>query len=98
MGQVAGGIVEPMMMGRSVGLSTLADFLSLVFWGWLFGPVGMLLSVLLSMVIKFAAQGSPQTQLIAVLLSPAPKQNDGQASNALFRQWRIHIYLHPNTP
>ena len=69
---VIGSIIEPAVMGRRVGLSTLAVFLSLVFWGWLLGPVGMLLSVPLTMVIKFAAQTSDQTQWLAVLLAPAP--------------------------
>ncbi len=69
---VIGSIIEPAVMGRRVGLSTLVVFLSLVFWGWLLGPVGMLLSVPLTMVIKFAAQTSEQTQWLAVLLSPAP--------------------------
>ena len=73
---VIGNMVEPIIMGQRVGLSTLAVFLSLVFWGWMFGPVGMFLSVPLSMVVKFAAQSSPQTQWIAVLLSPAPDPID----------------------
>lgn len=69
---VIGSIVEPNIMGRQIGLSTLVVFMSLVFWGWLLGPVGMLLSVPLTMVIKFAAQTSEQTRWLAVLLSPAP--------------------------
>lgn len=70
---VIGNMVEPMAMGQRVGLSSLTVFLSLIFWGWMFGAVGMLLSVPLSMVVKVAAQSSPQTQWIAVLLSPTPK-------------------------
>lgn len=70
---IIGNVVEPMVMGQRVGLSTLTVFASLVFWGWMFGAVGMLLSVPLSMVVKSAAQASPHTQWIAVLLSPAPE-------------------------
>ncbi|MEN8207181.1 MAG: AI-2E family transporter [Pseudomonadota bacterium] len=71
-----GNIVEPMVMGQRVGLSTLTVFMSLVFWGWMFGPIGMLLSVPLSMVIKFTAQANPQTQWFAALLGAAPDQTD----------------------
>jgi len=69
---VIGNVIEPRIMGRQVGLSTLVVFLSLVFWGWLLGPVGMLLSVPLTIVIKFAAQASEETRWLAVMLGPEP--------------------------
>lgn len=79
---VIGNVFEPMIMGQSVGLSVLTVFMSLVFWGWMFGPVGMLLSVPLSMVVKFVSQASPQTQWLAVLMEPAPSMgpDDNEAS------------------
>lgn len=75
-----GNVIEPAIMGRKVGLSTLVVFLSLVFWGWLLGPVGMFLSVPLTMAVKFAADASDQTRWLAILLSPAPA--DGAAARS----------------
>ncbi len=66
---VMGSILEPRIMGKGVGLSTLVVFLSLIFWGWLLGPVGMLLSVPLTMMVKIAAEGSAETRWLAVLLA-----------------------------
>ena len=65
---ILGNIVEPRVMGRSVGLSTLVVFASLVFWGWVLGPVGMILSVPLTMMVKVALQSSEETRWIALLL------------------------------
>ena len=65
-----GSVIEPRMMGRGVGLSSLVVFLSLVFWGWVLGLVGMVLSVPLTMAVRIALDSMPGTRGIAVLLGP----------------------------
>jgi len=70
-----GNFVEPYLMGRKFGLSTLVVFLSLVFWGWVWGPFGMLLSVPLTMVVKILLENSEDYQWVAVLLGPTPAQD-----------------------
>ncbi len=65
---VVGNIIEPRMMGKNMGLSTLIVFLSLIFWGFVLGTVGMFLSVPLTMVFKILLEQNPKTRWISILL------------------------------
>jgi predicted PurR-regulated permease PerM len=65
---VIGNIIEPRLMGRKLRLSTLVVFLSLIFWGGLLGLIGAILSIPLTMTLKFAFESNERTKWIAVLL------------------------------
>ena len=66
---IIGNVLEPRFMGEGLGISTLAVFLSLIFWGWLLGTIGVFLSVPLTIVLIAALDANESTRPLAVLLS-----------------------------
>lgn len=66
-----GSFLEPRVMGDGMGLSPLVVLMSLIFWGWVLGPVGMVLAVPLTVILRILLYRQPNTQWIAILLGPA---------------------------
>lgn len=65
---IFGNILEPKLMSQSLNLSALLILVSLIFWGWLWGIPGMILSVPLTATIKIIFENIPQLRPIAVLM------------------------------
>jgi Zn-dependent protease with chaperone function len=63
-----GNFLEPMLMGRRFGLSTLVVVMSVMFWGWLWGPIGMLMAVPLTMMVKVVLDNNQEFRWIAVAI------------------------------
>jgi predicted PurR-regulated permease PerM len=82
-GTILGNLVEPTLLGQRLGLSTLVVFVSLLFWGWLWGPVGMLLSVPLTGTIKILLERSASFGWLAILLGSTPRAAAPDAAEAL---------------
>ncbi len=70
---VLGSIIQPRLMGKMLGLSTLVVFLSVIFWGNILGPIGMMLCVPLTMALKFGFESNESTRWIGVLLERSEK-------------------------
>ena len=65
---IIGSFIEPKILGKGMGLSTFVVFLSLVFWGWVLGPIGMFLPVPLTMVLKIMLTSNQSSNYFAILL------------------------------
>ena len=63
-----GQIIEPKFLARGMKLSTLAVFLSLVFWGWILGDIGMLLAVPITMGMKISLETRENSKWMAIML------------------------------
>ena len=63
-----GSVLEPRIMGKGMGLSAFTVFFGLIFWGFILGPIGMFLSVPITIAVKFILDYNPKTKWIAVML------------------------------
>ncbi|MFD3405738.1 AI-2E family transporter [Kribbella sp. NPDC058693] len=73
-------IIQPKIVGDAVGMSTTLTFLSLVFWGWVLGPLGAILAIPLSLLAKaLLLDADPSTRWVNGLISSndGPKGLDG---------------------
>jgi AI-2 transport protein TqsA len=68
-----GSILDPIIVGRRLGLSTLAILFSLVFWGWTWGLIGLFLALPITATAKIVMEASTSLHPIAILLGPVPR-------------------------
>ena len=65
---IIGQIIEPKFLAKGMNLSTLAVFLSLIFWGWVLGDIGMLLAVPITMAMKISFETRENSRWMAIML------------------------------
>ncbi|MCB1096741.1 MAG: AI-2E family transporter [Verrucomicrobiales bacterium] len=65
---VFGNFIEPMLLGKRFGVSTLVVILSVIFWRWMWGPVGMFLAVPLTMIVMVMLENSKDFRWVAVAM------------------------------
>ena len=86
---VVGSVLEPRLMGRRLGISPLALLVSLVFWGWLWGAVGLLLAVPMTMAIRVVFEDFEQLRWLAVLIARAPREEQAEQARTVDRETEV---------
>jgi AI-2 transport protein TqsA len=70
---IIGNFIDPRIVGRRLNLSPLVVLFSLIFWGWLWGIIGMFLAVPISVIIKIIFENTDSLKFISVLMSHSAK-------------------------
>lgn len=79
---VVGNVLEPKILDKGLGLSASIIVVTMVFWGWVLGPVGMLLSVPLTMIAKIALEASNDTQWIGAMMGSGEEEEESDSAKA----------------
>jgi predicted PurR-regulated permease PerM len=72
-----GNLAEPFFMGRRLRLSPIVILVALVFWGWAWGPIGMFLTVPLTIGLRISLENTKSLGRYAAMMGPviAPKEH-----------------------
>ena len=76
-----GNGIEPLFLGKQFGISTSMVLISVIVWGWVWGPIGMLLAVPLTMFLKLAMENSTDLQWVAAIIDDAPQPESRPEQN-----------------
>jgi len=63
-----GNVIEPQLMGKNLGISPLIVFIAMLFWGFILGPIGMLIATPLMISIKIIIDSRPVTRSLGILM------------------------------
>ena len=75
---VAGNVVEPLLYGASTGISAMAILIAAVFWTWLWGPIGLLLSTPLTVCFVVIGRYVPHLEFLGILFGDEPVLSPAQ--------------------
>ncbi len=70
-----GNGIEPLFLGRQFGISTSVVLLSVMLWGWVWGPCGMLLAMPITVLLKLALKNSRDLSWVATMIEDAPARS-----------------------
>ena len=69
---LSGSVLEPWLLGRSIGVSGVAQLVSAAFWAFLWGPLGLVLSAPMTVVLLVLGKYVPQLEFLDILLGNQP--------------------------
>ncbi len=69
---ISNNIVEPLAYGSTTGVSTVGVIIAAIFWTWLWGPIGLILSMPMTVCLLVAARYVPQLKFLTILLADRP--------------------------